>query len=112
MEGEGSKPTWRATIEGGRGNGESRQDIHRRPTWNHPLIFDARIPFKVATPCLTVKPRKRKSTATPSISVNQKIKTTNSIATLSDLETDDELATNIGTMAIQNLINPPNKNPP
>ncbi|GIY88025.1 hypothetical protein CDAR_368851 [Caerostris darwini] len=67
-------------------------------------IFDARIPFKVAIPFVTVKPRKRKSTATSSIptNVNQKIKTNNSFAKFSDLETDDELATNISTIAIQN----------
>ncbi|GIX76103.1 hypothetical protein CEXT_460991 [Caerostris extrusa] len=60
---------------------------------------------------LLTKPRKRKSTATPSISVNRKIKTNNSFATLSDLETEDELATNISTMAIQNTKQPVKQKP-
>ncbi|GIY03628.1 RNA-directed DNA polymerase from mobile element jockey [Caerostris darwini] len=74
-------------------------------------IFDTRIPFKVATPFVTVKQRKRKSTATPTATVNQKIKTTNSFATLSDLETEDELATNISTMAIQGNTQPTKQKP-
>ncbi|GIX67997.1 hypothetical protein CEXT_299571 [Caerostris extrusa] len=48
-----------------------------------------------------IKPRKKDVDCHPSISVNQKIKTNNSFATLSDHETEDELATNISTMAIQ-----------